>query len=574
VNHPTRSGPLHESEAVRQATLGHHALTATTDAASRERRGTTAPAYAGLTPGVAGTPDGPPLRRRALGPGLTLLVATLSAIVVTVVHARGMYTAPIRFDDEGTYVSQALAVLRDGDLAPYTYWYDHPPLGWVIIAGWFGVPGVLDSAPNLIGAGRSLMLVAGAATALLSFVLVRRLGASRAAAAAAMLLGALSPLAMQFHRMVLLDNLAVPLLLAAFVLVLSPRRRLSAVLLAGVCAGSAVLVKETTLLLLPFVLWSLWQHAAAETRRMCLMVFAVGSLLMVSLYPLFALSKGELLPGDGHVSLVDAVRYQLGGRIGSGSVLDSGSDARAIVSGWLAADPYLVPMGGAAAVAVLLVRTARLRAARPVAAALVVSLLLLLRTGYLPVPYVIVLLPLAAVVLAVGVDALVQRLGRRTLVDLERGIRRTGRLRITSAAAALVAAVAMISATAGLVAPGWFYRVQAAQEVDFDLPYRQAAAGIREEVPRTSTVVVDNVLWTDLEGDGYDGLVWFTKLDADPDVARVITDWSDVDYVAATQIMYTSRESGPTLRALLDHSTVVESWGSGDQRVDLRKVQR
>ena len=156
--------------------------------------------------------------------------------------------------------------------------------------------------------------------------------------------------------MVLLDNLAVPLLLASFALVLSPRRRLSAVLFAGLCAGCAVLIKETTLLLLPFVLWSLWQHAAAETRRMCMAIFTVTSALLVSLYPLLAITKGELLSGDGHVSLMDAMRYQLGGRVGSGSVFDATSDAHSVVTGWLSSDPYLVPLGGLAAVALLAAR--------------------------------------------------------------------------------------------------------------------------------------------------------------------------------------------------------------------------
>jgi hypothetical protein len=44
--------------------------------------------------------------------------------------------SPQRVDDEGTYVAQAYAVSRLGDLSHYTYWYDHPPLGWIQIAVW------------------------------------------------------------------------------------------------------------------------------------------------------------------------------------------------------------------------------------------------------------------------------------------------------------------------------------------------------------------------------------------------------------------------------------------------------
>src|SRR5687768_3254695 len=37
-------------------------------------------------------------------------------------------------DDPGTYTWQAWAVLEGKGLAHYTYWYDHPPLGWIQIA--------------------------------------------------------------------------------------------------------------------------------------------------------------------------------------------------------------------------------------------------------------------------------------------------------------------------------------------------------------------------------------------------------------------------------------------------------
>ena len=56
--------------------------------------------------------------------------------LLAVVHARGMTSSPAWFDDEGTYVAQAWAVETRHDLAHYTYWYDHPPLGWFVIAAW------------------------------------------------------------------------------------------------------------------------------------------------------------------------------------------------------------------------------------------------------------------------------------------------------------------------------------------------------------------------------------------------------------------------------------------------------
>ncbi|MGN6245002.1 MAG: phospholipid carrier-dependent glycosyltransferase [Motilibacteraceae bacterium] len=526
--------------------------------------------------GVPGSPDGPPSRRQVVGAVLTAVTVLAVTVVVWVVHARGMYVSPIRFDDEGTYVSQAQSLLDQGRLSPYTYWYDHPPFGWMILAGWLAVPWFPEHAPNLIGQGRQLMLLLDVVSVLLTFALTRRVGGSRAAAAVAGLLMGLSPLALQFHRMVLLDNIAVPLVLGAFVLVLSPRRRLSAALAAGLAVSAAALSKETSILLLPFVAWSLWQHAKGPTRRMCMAVFTIGVVTPLVLYPLFALVKGEVLPGTSHVSLIGGIVFQLFGRTSSGSVFDPTSDARSVLDGWLTVDPYLVPIGAAAAVVALLAPLRRLRGVRPVAAALVFSVLMLLRPGYLPVPYVVALLPLAAIAVAVVLDAVVRTAAAR-VPDLVGPRMSTARRAAGAAsAAALAAVVVLVTAGAATAAPHWYYRDRAAERVDFDRPYQQSTAYVEKRLPKTARLVVDNVTWTDLHDDGWPmrNLIWFSKLDTDPDVDRTVKSWHQLDYVVASQIMTTSRDAGPTLQAVLKHSHVVASWGQGDQRIELRKVDR
>ncbi|MGN6332963.1 MAG: phospholipid carrier-dependent glycosyltransferase [Motilibacteraceae bacterium] len=525
--------------------------------------------------GVPGSPDGPP-RRQLAWAALTAVVALAVTAVVWVVHARGMYVSPIRFDDEGTYVSQAQSLLQQGRLSPYTYWYDHPPFGWMILAGWLAVPWIPEHAPNLIGQGRQLMLLLDVVSVLLTFALTRRVGGSRIAAAAAGLLMGLSPLALQFHRMVLLDNIAVPLVLGAFLLVLSPRRRLSAALAAGLAMSAAALSKETSILLLPFVVWALWRHAKGPTRRMCMAVFSIGVVTPMVLYPLFALVKGEVLPGAAHVSLVGGIVFQLFGRTSSGSIFDPTSDASSVLHSWLTADPYLVPIGAAAALVVVLAPMRRLRAVRPVAAALVFSVLMLLRPGYLPVPYVVALIPLAAISLAMLVDAVVRSAAAR-VPDLVTPDRSPARRAVAAAGAVATAAVVVLAgAGAAAAAPHWYYRDRAAQNVDFDRPYQQSTAYIEKHIPKSARLVVDNVTWTDLHDDGWPmkNLIWFSKLDTDPDVDRTVSSWRQIDYVVASQIMTTSRDAGPTLRAALKNSHVVAGWGRGDQRIELRKVDR
>ncbi|HEU4676428.1 MAG TPA: hypothetical protein VFS29_10590, partial [Motilibacteraceae bacterium] len=307
-----------------------------------------------------------------------------------------------------------------------------------------------------------------------------------------------------------------------------------------------------------------------------LAVFTIGAVLPLAIYPLFALVKGELLPGPGHVSLLDGVLFQLHGRTPSGNVLTAGSDARRVVAGWFAQDPYLVPAGILAAVVTVVAPVRRLGPLRPVAAALVFSALVPLRGGYLPVPYVVALLPLAAVALAVGLDVVVRALAVRAAGLL--GPARAAGGRLTDALSALTLAVAVLALWQGatLVAPHWYYRDLAAQRVDFDLAYQQSSAYLEAHVPHSATLVVDNVTWTDLHDHGFvqPRLVWFTKLDADPAVQRTVNDPGDVDYVVSTQIMRTSRDAGPLLHRLLDHSEVVRSWGSGAQRIDLLRVDR
>ncbi|PRC59719.1 glycosyl transferase, partial [Mycobacterium sp. ITM-2017-0098] len=81
---------------------------------------------------------------------------------------------------------------------------------------------------NAVVAGRYLMVVAATVGAFLLWVLSRRIGFSRWAAAAAVFIWAVSPLAISLGRAVYLDNLAVVWLLAGLVLVCSPTHRLSA----------------------------------------------------------------------------------------------------------------------------------------------------------------------------------------------------------------------------------------------------------------------------------------------------------------------------------------------------------
>ena len=63
-----------------------------------------------------------------------LILAVL--LISGVVQGYNMFGFPYFENDEGTYLSQAWSLLNQGQLSPYTYWYDHPPLGWMLVAAW------------------------------------------------------------------------------------------------------------------------------------------------------------------------------------------------------------------------------------------------------------------------------------------------------------------------------------------------------------------------------------------------------------------------------------------------------
>lgn len=464
--------------------------------------------------------------------------------------------APQRIDDEGTYVAQAYAVQHFGELAHYTYWYDHPPLGWLQIAAWTSLTGAFERWDSAVLAGRELMVLAHLVSLAMLWLLARRLGFSRPAAAATLLVLAASPLAIQFQRTVFLDNLATPWLLAALVLGLNRRGQLAAFAGAALCFGIAVLTKETYLLFLPLLGWLVWRGAHKGTRRYTVSLSA-GLLVLIGLsYLLLATIKGEMLPGQDRVSLWNGITYQLVRRDGSGSIFDPASLSGITVGQWLQLDPVL-PI--AATLGALIGLTDR--RLRPFAVTLLALLLFMLRPGYLPVPYVIALLPFAALAVVGGARALVSAARRR-------------RRAVTRVLAGGLTA-ALLLGGAGAAGVSWYPQWRGLLLADLDLPMRQAQSWVAANVDRDYRLVVDDAMWVDLQRAGFDrrDVVWYYKVDTDPEVAALAPNgWRDYDYVITTNSMRTFPDGFPIVRQALDNSEVVASFGTGERAVIVQRV--
>jgi hypothetical protein len=487
------------------------------------------------------------------------LTVTLLA-VAAVVLGTGAGQYPSLSDDEGTYAAQAWALLTDGSLAHYTYWYDHPPLGWIQLAAATWLLGPLVGGESAVTTSRAVMIIPALVSAALVYMLARRLGLRRPFAVAALLLFALSPLAVSMLRMVYLDNVALPWLLAAFVLAASPRRRLWEYAAAGACFAVAVLSKETSLIMLPGLVLQVMHTLDRRTRAFCLAAFGTAFALIGLGYPLYAVLKGELLPGAGHVSLVEAIGFQLWGRPGTGTALDPGSASHQLVASWLSVDAWLLGLGVALAPAALFVR--RLR---PVAVTLLVLVVAGLRPGYLPQPYVIALLPFCAVVAAGVAD-----------VGWRRACATRGPLRLLVASLAVLVLAALV--------PAWYQADRYAMHQDEAGPALAAGHWVERNLDHRARILADDTYYVDLVRAGFEprfGVVWFYKLDyttnLDPSIARNLPQgWRAFDYVISSRVIRSALEENPSglheVRRALRNSRVVATFGSGAGRVEVRRV--
>ena len=472
-------------------------------------------------------------------------------------------------DDEGTYFAQAWAVLHGHGMAHYTYWYDHPPLGWIQLAvlmkpyEWiFGTPDVAHGVSVTVE-GRAISAAYMVAAAWLMYRLGRNLWLPKYVAMLSPLIWMLSPMTLHFGRQVFLDNFTMPWVLAAFVL-MTGKANLHHHVLGGLCFGIAVLSKETALLALPGMLLALWTFSWPRTRLFSFVGVVLSSALVMSCYLLFAGIKQEIFPGPGHVSLLTALTWQLGGRETNGFLFTHGSMANDLLMEWQGHDWWTLPVGMAASLIAL-----AFRRSRPLALVPLVYLLSVLRGGYVPRMHIVVPLPFMAICLVFVIHAAWSR-----LVVWPHAVRA---IRVTIAAVVLAAATT--------VAPVWAKENQAIVDNYQNDPYRSALQYVAAQLPRNSRILTDDTTWNDLvalgwSGDRWDGPIWHFKLDRDPEARQHLPNgWRDIQYVLAGRPMKALINTvniqwsvSPQVQSAMENSHPIKTWGAPTASVSLYRV--
>lgn len=472
---------------------------------------------------------------------ILMAVVALSGVV----HARGMADYPNWVDDPGTYLSQAWSFQHDGALSPYTYFYDHAPLGWITIGLYSMLTNGFGRHALAMDFGNEAMLMAKLVGCVLLYLVARRLDFGRVWATVAVLLFALNPLALTYSRWTYLDNLVTPWLLLAVLMATGRRKHLGAFAVAGLAFAGAAMTKETALLTAPAFAVLFWQHIDRRTRGKTLAVVATTASLML-LYPAYALLKGELFAGPGHNSLLGTASWQLAHRTPSGSILDPASVTRDLWQGWLTYDSWLIWAGIGAGIIGL-----GRRRLRGVAVLLACQISVLFTGGYVPFMQIVNLLPWMALLVA-GVLAQVLR----PSVWLRSGwVRRIG-----------IGAVALVTAAGAATAlPHWYRADVSIMGPHTAPPLKQATAWVSDHVPRDQVMVVHDALWTELvakQGFTPDNVIIVYKLDSDPAVnARL----KRIDFLVLPDYYYTTPAAAgqyPTAVAARDRAVPVAHFGT------------
>ncbi len=272
-----------------------------------------------------------------------LLALGGTLFVAAFLHGWNMFHYPYYEGDEGIYVSQAWSVIKEGSLSPYTYWYDHPPLGWITMSLWGAVFGgnFFIFGESSIDNMRVFMLIVHIISASLVFFIARRITDNTKIAIFATLFFTLSPIFIYYQRRVLLDNVLTLWLLASVAILYIKNLRLWHIGLSGAFFGCALLTKIPAIVFLPGILYVLVQQKCSMNflRRATLWLAAAFCIGMI--FITYTIAKGEFLPpsitGKDNVSFISGIQFQLN-RDSTHSLLHPESAFRLALNDWILKD--------------------------------------------------------------------------------------------------------------------------------------------------------------------------------------------------------------------------------------------
>lgn len=503
-------------------------------------------------------------------PAVRILLLLLFVVIFAgVPHAYNMFEYPYYENDEGTYMAQAWSTLTTGELAPYTYWYDHAPVGWMTLGLWATMTNGFDTFGFSINSGRMLMLVTHVLTSLLLLGISKKTLQSYWPGIIAVLIFSFSPLGLYFQRRVLLDNLMVFWLFLSLYLVLGERRQLVHYAGSAIALALAFLSKESAVYFMPVVGLIVLARTVRQPNKFGLFLWGMLVVMVVSYYPLYALLKGELFPTGHplggthpHVSLLETATYQA--TRGGGFFLDHNSGFLLNLRGWagdfgLYADPALIMTGITATVVASLLAIFK-PSLRPITLFTLVYWAFLARGGVVIEFYVVPLIPLLAMCIGAVVYLLAQFL--RDLLP-QHPVRH------------LVFSATVLLCAAPFV--GEYMQHQAIYTRNQTFDQVRAVDYIVENVPHDSFVLIDMYAYMELTPI-IEKAHYYWKADRDPEITVDVlqNDWCNIDYLLVTpQMSYDAKRVGLELtHQAYQNSTIMTSYSGSGWDIEIREVDK
>lgn len=514
---------------------------------------------------------------------IALVFAIVSGLIT---HGYHLFEYPLYNTDEGIYVERAWSLIRESRLSPQTYFYDHAPGGWIVLAAWeFVLPGHFEMFGNPVNSGRVLMLLLHAGSVYLLFQIARKLSGGLLAPVIATFLFNFSPLAIYYQRMILLDNMMVFWVLLSIYIILRRESRVFTSLWSGFACGISIITKENAIFFAPTIFYLLSRRFKGNANRdFALMFWLFAATTPVLIYFLFATLKGELLPPgidfslshtpQGHVSLLYELWFQIHRNQGN---LFHRNHHSYLYTMWLPKDGFLLVAGTVAMVISLYVGW-REREQDPrllVAGTLAFEIAFYLARGSVILDfYVIPLIPMFALNIGLVADRVKQRLPAHT-----------ARVAMPVAVACVASVLTLDPSGAYLITRGQHHQLKLADVYYLPLTYLQQEqiAWVRAHIPPSDRIITDEDIWLSLHDirPYYPYAQSHWNAASDPQVRNNIfhTNWRNIDYFVlsngmkyAMNLNNTGGQESWMLDALNYHSTEVWHASRGNVKLAIYRV--
>ncbi|HEV2339205.1 MAG TPA: glycosyl hydrolase family 8, partial [Patescibacteria group bacterium] len=440
-------------------------------------------------------------------------------------------------------------------LAPYTYWYDHAPAGWMLIALWVKLTGGFFTFGTSVNSGRVLMLALHTLTCVFILYCAKKITKNYYTGTIAVLIFSLSPLGIYFQRRVLLDNIMIFWVFFSLAFLLKDKLRLSIIFLSAILFSISVLSKENAIFFIPAFLYLIYANSHAHHKRFAIIGWIVIVGIVISLYFLYALLNGEFFPVGflenytPHVSIITSLQQQLSR--GSGYPFwDKRSDFYISLLEWFARDNFIIVTGVVTTIISCLLSIKVKRFRLPAFLALLFWLFLI--RGKLTIDfYIVPLIPLLALNTGIVLDFLIGKIsfGKKY--------------------------IHLIFITFCSIGISYIFLSHSIGQYTHDETSSQIETiqWIKNYVSENANIAIDDYMYVDLHASSpfgkkiFPNADWFWKISDDQEITsqKLQNNWMNIQYITLSHEMLNQIKVGsqPMIKKALDNAKFVAEFNKG-----------